>query len=790
MTLEEKAQQVVGILPMGLTGEHLIESSAERVLSLGVGHIGMFSFYGHKSPERTARLVNEIQNYLVNRTRLGIPALFHIEALNGLLSPDFTVFPTAIALAATWNPTAVEEMAAILGRQARSIGHPFVMSPVMDVARDARWGRVHETYGEDPYLASAMSVAFTRGMQGDDLREGAIVTGKHFLGYAQTLGGQNMAATAVTDRELYEVHARPFEAAIKVAGLAGIMNSYSSVDGIPVVANRKILTELLRERLGFTGTVVSDYDSVRHLESRLRVAADAREAGRLALAAGLDVELPMPYGYGDTLVEAVRDGVVPEEQLDAAVLRVLRDKFALGLFDQPFVNEDPIVLNAIAKQGTDLSELLAQQSITLLTNDGVLPLSRAIRRIAVVGPHADNGSVAFPAYTFPAGMQMLLARMLGQGVDIPGTENLMADLPPEALEAVRSEFGGPMSKPVNDYIRESYGALSLADAIRALVPDVEVISVAGCGVLDSDPADIDTAVAAALEADVVVLAIGGRPGWFVLGTTEGEGCDTADIALPSIQAELVRAVAATGTPCVGVLQTGRPMALGGIVEHFGALVHGYLGGQAGTKALASALFGDVNPSGKLPVTMPRHVGQVPIYYGQHTGSGYQRTDMDMHHGYSDMSSTPLFPFGHGLSYTRFEYSDLSVTPDAVQTGGAVTVSLTIRNTGPRSGTEVAQLYVHDLATGVTRPAMELVGFERVELESGAAARVEFTVAMSQLGYVGFGGTFVLEPGPIEVFIGSSSDDIRLTGAFEAVGPTVQLEGRRTYLSKANVTHLS
>lgn len=793
MTIEEKAQQVTGLLSAGLLGpDGVIEAVGRQVLGDGIGQIGMLGMFGQQ-PAQLARRANQIQRYLVTRTRLGIPAMLHIEALNGPLAAGFPVFPTAIGLAATWNPAGVEEMAAITARQVRAVGHAQVFSPVMDVARDARWGRVHETYGEEPYLVCALSVAFTRGLQGAGPRDGAIATGKHFLGYGVSEAGQNMAKTVLGRRELYEVYARPFEAAIRLAGLGSVMNSYSSIDGVPVGASREILTDLLRERLGFTGTVVSDYDTVGHLVSRVGVARDATEAGRLALAAGIDVELPNPFGYGQTLAEAVRQGVVPERQLDQAVWRVLRDKFAAGLFDAPYVDEDPVVISAVAREGGELDGLahrLARQSVTLLTNDGLLPLSRDLTRIAVIGPHADGVSVAFPPYTIPAALDMLGARIRGERANIPGTEGMTIESTPEAVELMRHDLSGVLSQSIEDYIRASYGSVSLADAIRAAVPGAEVTVARGCGVLDEEAADIPAAVAAARDAEVVILALGGRAGWFVPRITEGEGCDTADVDLPANQVELVRAVAGTGTPAVGVVYTGRPMALTAIADELPALLYGYYGGQHASTAMAEVLFGDVSPSGKLPISIPRHSGQVPVYSGQPTGTGYRRTSRDAHQDYLDLPARPLFPFGHGLSYTAFEYSDLVVGPREVEATGAVTLTLTLRNSGDRSGTEVVQFYVSDHATGVTRPARELVGFARVDLGPGETAEIDCVVDLAQLAYLGLDGRLQVEPGPVEILVGASSDDIRLRGQLEVVGETVVFEHRSAFLSAATVRQLA
>lgn len=785
MTVEEKAMQLSAVMPTGLLGvDGPIEAQLDAVLGLGIGHVSALGMFGHKTPAVTARTVNAIQRHLVERTRLGIPAIFHNEALNGVVAPDFTSFPTAIGLAAGWNPDAVEAMADIIRRQMRSVGLLQALSPVMDVARDARWGRVHETFGEDPYLVSAMSVAFTRGVQGDDLRDGVIATAKHFLGYAVTEGGQNMAATQVGRRELREVYARPFEAAIALAGLASVMNSYSEFDGIPIGASREILTTLLRDGLGFDGTVVSDYTTVAMLQDRQLVAADRAEAGRLALAAGLDVELPSVEGYGPVLAQEVRAGRIGEDVLDDAVRRVLRDKFALGLFDHPYVAEDAAVLAGIAHEGVDLADTLARESVTLLVNtDSILPLSREVRRIAIVGPHADSRGFAFPAYTYPRGLQMLGAMLGGGDESMAGLDALGDMMPPEALAAAGAEMSEALSGDLEEYISEHYDALTLAEAIRALAPDAEVVVAPGCGVLDSEPSDLAAAVRAAEGADVVIAAIGGRAGWFSGDITEGEGSDTADIALPSIQRSLVDAVASTGVPVVGVLFTGRPLALTDALPSLSALVHGYYGGQRGTRAIAEVLFGLANPGGKLPYSMPRHSGQVPVYSGQHHGSGYRRSPSDLHHGYLDMPSTPLFAFGHGLSYTSFTHRDLTLDADTVATTGSIEIAISVENTGVRRGDEVVQLYFGDTATGIVRPAQELVGFRRVSLDPGEVKEITFTVQMDQLAHLDVAGArLVRGPGRIQVLVGAASDDIRARATFELTGPEVEVGRSRAFLS--------
>jgi beta-glucosidase len=701
-----------------------------------------------------------------------------------VVAPGFPTFPTPIALAATWDPAAVEEMADILRRQMRSVGLLHALAPVMDLARDARWGRVTETYGEDPYLVSAMSVASTRGMQGDDLREGVIACAKHFLGYGVTEAGQNMAATAVGPRELYDAYARPFEAAIRLAGLAGVMASYSEFEGVPIHTSRAVLTDLLRDRMGFTGTVVSDYNGIGWAQTRQLVAATAEEVGALGVAAGMDVELPAVHGYGKVLVEAVRSGLLSEGQLNESVRRVLRDKFALGLFDNPYVREDPVEIRARAEESNDLSHRLAAESVTLLKNDGsLLPLPRDVAKVAVIGPHADSTMIGFPHYTYPAGVAMIrVAASLGF-FPMPG----VGELPKEGFAALTTEL--ERAEPnLEDYVKANYPAVSLAEAVRRLLPDAEVTTVAGTGVLPAQPTDIPAAVAAAQEADIVVLYVGGKAGWYGDDLTEKEGGDTADIDLPPQQVELVHAVTAVGKPTVAVVAMGRPQGLAPVIDRLPAVLTAYYGGPYQGAVLADALFGVTNPGGKLPLTIPRHVGQVPIHHGQKWGSGYRRTAADIHRGYLDMPATPLFAFGHGLSYTTFDYGPLVLASETVDVHGEIQASLTITNTGDRPGTEVVQLYAADTATGVTLPAQQLIGFARVELESGASQRIEFAVPVSLLAYADPSGELIMEPGPVELAAGSSSSDLRSSGTVTVTGQPQTVPGtERAFLSVTTLT---
>jgi beta-xylosidase len=468
---------------------------------------------------------------------------------------------------------------------------------------------------------------------------------------------------------------------------------------------------------------------------------------------------------------------------------VLRDKFALGLFDNPYVPEDPVQIRAVAVEGNELSQRLASDSVTLLKNEtNLLPLGRDIKKVAVIGPFANSTMVGFPAYTYPAALAMMRAGFTGEETAMAGADAGSSNVPPEAKAAMVAEMQDYLKVDLDDYVRSNYPAVSLAEAVRTLLPDATVTVVRGTGIMPSAPTNIPTAVAAAREADAVILYIGGHSAWAGKERTEGEGTDSANIDLPPQQVELVKAVSEVGKPTVAVVSFGRPPGLTAVIDGLPAVLTAYFGGPHQGAALADAIFGVTNPGGKLPVTIPRHSGQLPIHHGQRWGSGYRRTKADIHHGYLDMPSTPLFPFGHGLSYTTFEYGPLLLDSDSVDVGGEIRASLTIRNAGGRAGTEVVQLYAEDTATGVTLPAQQLVGFARVELEPGASRTVTFTVPLSLLAYTGMSGELVMEPGPVTIAAGSSSDDIRSAATVTVTGRAVTLDGaRRAYLSRAEVT---
>ncbi|ELP69549.1 glycoside hydrolase family 3 N-terminal domain-containing protein [Streptomyces turgidiscabies] len=785
MTMHEKVAQLTSLIPtMLFDAKGIRPDVAAAKLANGIGYVEPHMGGFPANAAELARLNNAVQRHLVENTRLGVPAIMHIEALNGVNAPTFTAFPTAIALAATWDTAAVGEMAALTRRQMRSVGLHHALSPLLDVARDARWGRVHETYGEDPYLVSALGVPFVRNLQGESFVDGVIATGKHFLGYAMSEAGLNTATVQMGARELREVYARPFAAAIQLAGLGSIMTSLADWDGVPAAADPRVFRELLREQLGFDGTVVSDWGSIEGLVNHQRAARDAREAGELALRAGIDVELPGPFGYGDSLIEAVRDGGIPETMVDESVLRVLTHKFQLGLFENPYVEADPVEIMSVAQEGRDLSLRLARESVTLLKNaDGVLPLSGA-PRIALVGPHADRVGAAFAPYTFPSFIELTRAMLRGKTSSMVGVEDLDTFGPDDAY--VHQEIGDLLAMDEDEFARTRYGAVSLADALRAALPDAQITVAAGCGITDGAE-EINAAVEAARDADIVVMALGGLARWFFGERTEGEAADSVDVRLPDVQRRLVHEIAALDKATVGLIFSGRPLALGDVEPSLDAIVLGYYGAQFGARAVADILTGAAEPQGRLPYTIPRAGGQVPIHAGQRFGSGYRHREGDPHGGYVDESAAPLYPFGHGLTYTRFVHSDLNLSSTSLATDGTVDITVTVKNTGDRPGVELVQLYVEDDAPGISRPALQLAGFHRLELQPGDQATVKFALELPLLAYLSHDDRWVVDPGPMWISIGSSSGDLSMRSRLDVVGDTADVTDRRVYLTHATRT---
>ena len=725
MTLEEKAGQLMCLMGWNyyqIDGRKVTVSNQFRH-QVDSMHVGMFwavfradpwtqkTIANGLDPALAAQAANAMQRYAIEHTRLGIPIFLAEEAPHGHMAIGATVFPTGLGMAATWDPELMQQAGSVIGKEIRLQGGHISYGPVLDLARDPRWSRVEETMGEDPYLSSEMGAAMVRGLGGGDLSlpYSTIATLKHFIAYGTTEGGQNGARSIVGPRELLQVFLQPFRRVIS-AGALSVMTAYNSLDGVPCTSNRQLLSDVLRGEWNFKrGMVVSDLFSIDGLKGTHHTAANWQDAAIQALQAGVDVDLG--GNCFTDLVDAVKNGRIKEGILNQAVGRVLRLKFEMGLFENPYVNARTAQREVHATAAVTVARQAALESITLLKNDGTLPLSKD-KKVAVIGPNADNVYNMLGDYTAPQ----------------------------------------PDGKVVTVY-----------QGIRAMLGDARCTHVKGCAIRDTMDCDIPAAVEAAMQADVVIAVVGGssardfKTSYEDTGAASaeqqtvsdmecGEGFDRATLDLLGRQMELLEALKKTGKPLVVVYIEGRPLNKNWADENANALLTAYYPGEQGGNAIAEVLFGDYNPAGRLPVSVPRHVGQLPVYYNKPAPAA---------HDYVEMSAKPLYPFGYGLSYTTFEYSDLTVT--------GLDATFKVTNTGNHKGDEVVQLYLHQDLSTVVQPERQLKAFERITLDPGETREVTLHLDYGDLAIVDADMKWTVEPGTYHVLIGPSCKDIRLMG---------------------------
>ncbi|MFZ4130559.1 glycoside hydrolase family 3 N-terminal domain-containing protein [Streptomyces cellulosae] len=754
MTLQEKIAQLYGVW-VGASADggevaphqHDMEEAVDLddLLPSGLGQLTRPFGTAPVDPALGALSLLRTQTRITSANRFGIPAVAHEECLAGFAAWGATAYPVPLSWGATFDPDVIRRMAAAIGRDMRAVGVHQGLAPVLDVVRDARWGRVEETIGEDPYLVGTIGTAYVQGLES----AGIVATLKHFVGYSASRAGRNLAPSSVGPRERADVLLPPFEMAIHEGGARSVMHAYTDIDGVPSAADETLLTGLLRDTWGFDGTVVADYFGIAFLKTLHGIAGDFADAAGAALKAGVDIELPTVKTFGAPLVEAVTEGRVPEDLIDRALRRVLTQKAELGLLDPDWSPVPPAFDGADlddpdALRGTidldgpgnrELAREIAEKAVVLLSNDGTLPLARP-RRIALVGPNATEPSAVLGCYSFPQHVGVKYP-------DIPVGIEL-----PDLRESLTAEF-----------------------------PDAEITVVRGTGVDDGDLSGIAEAVDTARDADIVVVALGDRAGLFGRGTS-GEGCDAESLALPGAQQQLLDALLDSGTPVVTVLLAGRPYALGRGVGESAAIVQSFFPGVAGTRAIAGVLSGRTNPSGRLPVSVPRTSGSQPTtYLGAPLAQASEVSNID---------PTPAFGFGHGLTYTTFAWSDLTVDAEEAPTDGEFTASLTVRNTGERAGTEVVQLYLHDPVASVVQPVQRLVGYARVDLEAGEERRVRVTVPADVASFTGRDGRRIVEPGALELRLAASSTNARLTTTVTLTGPTREVDHTRRFRAEFSV----
>ena len=647
------------------------------------------------SPRQSAELANEMQRFLIQKTRLGIPVMVHEECLHGCVAKGCTSFPQAIALASSWDQDLMKEVSAAIGKETRARGIHHCLSPTINIARDPRCGRIEETYGEDPLLTSVMTRSFVESLQDQKV----VATPKHFVANFVGNGGRDSNEIHLSERILREVYFPAFKTSIQKANALSLMPAYNSIDGLPCSCNKKLLTDVLREEWGFKGFVVSDYGSVLHLLTKHKVAGTKAEAAKRALESGLDMELPESDCF-EEIPKLVKEGQLSKAAVDEAVHRILRVKFWLGMFDEPYV--DPQYADRVCgcEKHRRLALRAARKAVVLLKNDGILPLSKDLRSLAVIGPNAD---------------EIRLGGYSGYGIRV----------------------------------------VTPLAGIKSKVPaSTEVYFAEGSKLTGNSKKGFEEAARIAKRCSAAVLFVGNS-----VPETEGEDEDRCNLDLPGVQEDLIREICLTGTPVAVVLINGSPITMTKWIGSVQGLIEAWYPGQEGGSAIADVLFGDYNPGGKLPITFPKTVGQLPLYYNHKpTGRVYDYVDL--------RGKQVLFPFGHGLSYTRFEYSNLKIDSEKISPEERVNISLEVKNLGGYKGDEVVQLYLHDLVSSMAKPVKELKGFRRITLEPGQKRSVSFILDRDTLASYDVDMNLAVEPGFFEVMIGSSSEDIRLKGSFE------------------------
>ncbi|WP_186756384.1 glycoside hydrolase family 3 N-terminal domain-containing protein [Echinicola salinicaeni] len=743
MTLEEKVGQLSTLLGWEMyektgDGAEASEAFKEAVQERNIGMLWATlradpwtqkTLETGLQPKQAAIATNAMQRYVVENTRLGIPMLLAEECPHGHMAIGTTVFPTSIGQASTWNPELIQEMASVIALEARLQGGHIGYGPVLDLAREPRWSRVEETYGEDPYLNGQMGIAMVKGFQGESIASGVnvISTLKHFTAYGVPEGGHNGTSVSVGERELHQSYLPPFKDAVQ-AGALSVMTAYNSIDGIPCTSNGYLLNNVLRDDWGFDGFVVSDLGSISGLKGSHHVAATLEDAAQLAINAGVDSDLG-GYGFDENLYAAIQSGKVDLDILDQAVARVLRLKFEMGLFENPYVDPELAAQKVRSLAHIALARRVAKESLVLLKNENAtLPLSKKLDKIAVIGPNADNIYNQLGDYTAPQ-----------------ANSNVVT-----VLEGIQNKVGEHVQV---DYIK-------------------------GCAIRDTTQSQIEEAAALAAKADVAVVVLGGSSardfdteyeetaaakvsetaeGELVSDMESGEGFDRMTLEMLGDQIKLLKAIHATGTPVVLVTIKGRPLNLNWADENIPAILNAWYPGQEGGNAIADVLFGDYNPAGRLSISVPRSVGQLPVYYN------YKNPKR---HDYVEGSAAPLYAFGHGLSYSEFEYSDLNIVTEGSAQDAKVIVSFSVSNTSEVDGEEVVQLYIKDLVSSTVRPLMELKRFDKVNIPAGKQEAIQFELTSEDLQVLDSQMNQLVEPGAFKILVGRSSSDIRLEGDFQ------------------------
>ncbi|RKL65507.1 hypothetical protein CR203_20115 [Salipaludibacillus neizhouensis] len=798
MTLKEKVAQLYCMVNHGQMDPI---KNANDNFEHGVGTLAFLNSSQTGDTQKDMETLNRIQQFFVEETRLGIPVLAHNEGIAGAQIPGATTFPQSLNVASTWEPELAKKIGEVVKKQLMAFGIRAVHSPLFDLGRDPRWGRIGETYGEDPYLVAQMGTSYVKGIQGDNQ---VMAAAKHFVGYGNTEGGRNGGEQQISDRKLFDTYCFPFEAAIHDGKVSGIMNSYGILNEQAVSTSKWLLTDVLREKLGFSGLTVADYGSVSHANARYRVAKTQKESAVMALKAGMDVEQPNNtcYRYLETAVEA---GELEIEYIDRSVKRVLETKFRLGLFENPYQEGDFLEeINKVENQ--ELSQEIAEKSMVLVKNDNdILPLNQKLK-IAVIGPSADNKVNFFGGYSSVGTadtttadfdrsendnfIKMAYDAVISEHKEMLKSRGIVFDKQPspeqkvqiiDMLKKNRSK-SNKVYNTIDEFINTYYPNCStVKNRLEEVFGKENVLYAKGCDIKKPIEGGLQEVKKAVEQADIVIAILGGKESMRAPDATAGENKDNTNINLEKPQLDMMAEVFNLNKPVISIIVDGRPLSTPEIHEKSQAVLYSWLPAQTGAQAIVNTLTGKNNPSGKLPVTVLKDKGQIPMYHSRlpffvDTNEWAEYINHD--------NNTPLFPFGYGLSYTTYEYNNLSLDKE-VSIDEKLQVTFTIKNVGSCSGDEVAQLYVRDCHSSIARPTKQLVGFKRVSLDVNEERTVTFTVDMAQLAFHNIDMKQVVEPGEMELYIGASSEDIRLNSPFEIIGEE-RLIGRKVFSSKVTV----
>lgn len=761
MSLDEKMGQVNCVFPIG----DMKDKAKEQIRAMhGIGQISTLDMRIQKTLKNVAQWQREFQEIAMESSEHHIPAVFHMEGLTGAFIQEATSFPAGIARGSGWNPDLEKRIAQIVSRQEIACGITQTLAPVLDISRDSRMGRQGETYGEDPALASALGVAYTKGIQETELNGRRTESvAKHFMGFHNSAAGIHGANSDVTPRVLKEIYGRSFQAAISEAGLRGIMPCYCSMDGTAASASEELLTDILRNEMGFDGVTVGDYCAVGQTNFVHRIAPTMEEAGLMCMKAGLDVETPMCMGYNEKLKEMFENGKADIEILNQAVRRIMTAKFRMGLFEHPFALEGEFLHEAVV-DGSEKKVSLqsAKESMVLLKNDGILPLSDRIKKILVVGPQAVNPRFYFGGYTHISMVESVYAAKDSMaGVD-DGREETGEDeiikLPGTKIQSDDEEIFDSVLKDIKPDCR------SVLNVLKEKLPNTQIEYAYGYPIAGNDTSFMNDAMEKAKDADVILLMLGGKYGTGSIASM-GEGIDATDINLPECQDEFIKRASELGKPMVGIHFFGRAISSDVADTNLNAILEAWAPSEMAAEAVTEVILGEYNPGGKLPVSVPYTAGQIPVYYNHPNGSGWHQSPSIGFVEYVDCLHTPRYCFGHGLSYTTFAYSDLKIDQKNVEPYGGIKIWVTVENTGACAGDEVVQLYIRDLYASKSRPVQELAGFARLHLSQCEKKTVEFDLKLSQLAFLDQDMKWKIEKGEIEIQIGKSSQDIQLTDTF-------------------------